>query len=228
MRRPVELKLRPFAGGVDVTRDQLSGARHRLRLAAVVVGLVAGCLAGCTSHSTPTDPSSTAKTPSTGAGSSSRPPLGYRSLPAFLPTTATPVDRVVTASPTHRQLAVQGVGVQIQLPTGHVLATVTGPTVPPFVAPPPPAVTATFEVSLANAAGSIPVRLSDFILTDQLGRSFHPTLVENEAPPPATLTGGTTTHFEVTAVMPTGEGRLYWAPTHATPIVGWDFIVEND
>lgn len=157
----------------------------------------------------------------------SQAPLGFRSLPSFLPTAAT-VDQVVTASPSHPQLAVQGVAVQVEMPSGQVLATITGPHVPPFVAPPPEQVTAVFDVSLKDVTGSIPVRLDDFTITDQRGRTFHPTLVRGETPPPSTLTDGRDLELQVTAVMPTGEGRLYWAPTQSTPFVGWDFILEND
>jgi hypothetical protein len=157
----------------------------------------------------------------------SQAPLGFRSPPAFLPTTA-PVDRVATASPGHPQLAVQGIAVQVDMPSGHVLATMNGPHVPPFVAPPPKQVTAVFDISLNHVSGTVPVRLDDFTITDQLGRTFHPTLVRGETPPPSTLTDGHELNLHVTAVMPTGEGRLYWAPTHSSPFVGWDFIVEND
>ena len=157
----------------------------------------------------------------------SQAPLGFRSPPAFLPTAA-PVDRVVTASPSDPQLAVQGIAVQVDMPSGQVLATITGPHVPPFVAPPPEQVTAVFDISLKHVTGSVPIRLDDFTITDQLGRTFHPTLVLNETPPPSTLTDGHDLNLQVTAVMPTGEGRLYWAPTQSTPFVGWDFIVEND
>lgn len=150
-------------------------------------------------------------------------------MPAFLPTTATPVDRVVRASRTHPQLAVQGIAVRVDLPSGHVLATVSGPKVPPFVAPPPPQVTATFDITLARATGAVPVRLGDFSITDQLGRTFHPSLVGHEKSPPTKLSAGHSTTFQVTAVMPTGEGRLHWTPTPTTrPLVSWDFIVEND
>lgn len=158
--------------------------------------------------------------------SPTQPPLGYRSLPAFLPATDTPVDQVVTASTRHHQLAAQGVAVRVDLPTGQVLAKVIGPKVPPFVAPPPPAVTATFEVTLTRADGSVPVRLSDFTISDQLGRTYHPVLVTHEAPPPSTVRGTVT--FQLTTVMPTGEGRLHWSPTGGGPVVSWDFIVEND
>lgn len=157
----------------------------------------------------------------------SQPPLGFRSLPSFLPT-ASPVDRIVTASPGDPQLAVQGIAVEVDMPSGQVLATVTGPHVPPFVAPPPEQVTAVFDISLNHVSGTVPVRLDDFTITDQLGRTFHPTLVLNETPPPSTLTSGHDLDLQVTAVMPIGEGRLYWAPTQSSPFVGWDFIVEND
>jgi hypothetical protein len=158
----------------------------------------------------------------------SEPPLGFRSLPSFLPSSATPVDRVTTASPGHPQLAVQGVGVQVDMSSGHALTTVTGPQVPPFVAPPPKDVTAVWDISLTHVSGTVTIRVSDITITDQLGRNFHPTLVLHETPPPSTVTAGRTLDFQVTAVMPTGEGRLYWAPTQSTPFVGWDFIVEND
>jgi hypothetical protein len=163
-----------------------------------------------------------------GASPSSQPPLGFRSAPSYLPKQTQPVDRVVTASTGHSQLAVQGISVAVDLPSGHALATVTGPKVPPFVAPPPPQVTATFAVTFTRVTGTIPVRLTDFTITDQLGRTFHPTLVSHEQAPPTNLTTGHSVTFHVTAVMPTGEGRIYWTPSGSTPLVGWDFIVEND
>ena len=192
----------------------------RRGLSALTVGtilvLVMG-LTSCTSHQeSHASPSPT-----------SEPPLGFRSQPTFLPTSE-PVDRLVTASPTHPQLAVQGVAVQVQLPAGHVLATVTGPHVPPFVAPPPPTVAATFDVSMSEPEGDIPIKVADFTITDQLGRSLHPSLVEHQKAPPGALTAGGTTTFQVTAVLPSGEGRIYWSPNPGSPIVGWDFIVEND
>jgi hypothetical protein len=158
--------------------------------------------------------------------SSSEPPLGFRSLPTFLPTESTPVDRIVTATPSEPQLAVQGVGVQVVLPRGGTLATVTGPAVPPFVSPPPPAVTATFTVALARTAGAVPVRLADFTVTDQLGRTYHLTPTAGETLPASLPARGAT--FRLATVMPTGEGRLHWAPGGGAPVVSWDFIVEND
>lgn len=197
-----------------VGRTKRSGPRVRRTRAvfAAVSGVVLmACLTGCgTSHA------------------ATQPPLGFRSPPAFLPKTTEPVDRVVTASATHPQLAVQGIAVKVDLPGGHVLAKVSGPNVPPFVAPPPPAVTATFDISLSQASGRIPIRLRDFTITDQLGRTFRTSLVAGEKPPPAVVSPGRTVAFRVTAVMPTGEGRLHWSPTRGAPVVSWDFIVEND
>ena len=72
------------------------------------------------------------------------------------------------------------------------------------------------------------MRLADFTITDQLGRSFHPAFVAHASLPPRTLAAGRAMTFQLTAAMPTGEGRIYWSPTGGTPIVGWDFIVEND
>ena len=157
-------------------------------------------------------------------------PLGFRPLPSFLPTSQPPVDQIVTASASRPQLAVQGVAVQVDLPHGQVQALVSGPQVPPFVAPPPPAVTAVFTVSLRAASGTVPIRLSDFTITDQLGRTFRPTLVTGEPAPPADAPTGSPAPltFRLTAVMPTGEGRLHWSPTGGAPLVSWDFIVEND
>lgn len=116
----------------------------------------------------------------------------------------------------------------VDLASGHVLATVTGPHVPPFSAPPPPQVTATFDVSMARAAGLVPLRLADFTITDQLGRTFRPSLVARQTPLPSTVAEGGAVTFQVSAVMPTGEGRLNWSPTRSAPLVSWDFIVEND
>ena len=193
---------------------QLLPSRSRLAPVAAVGLVLAACLGACGGHSS-SEPISA-------------PSLGYRSLPTFLPTTSAPVDRVVTASASHPQLAVQGVGVRVDLSDAHVLATVTGPKVPPFTAPPPEQVTATFTVTVAHPSGTIPIRLADFTITDQLGRTFQPSLPVGAKPPVSSISTGHDLTFKLTAVMPTGEGRIYWAPTGGTPFVGWDFIVEND
>ena len=151
----------------------------------------------------------------------------YGGLPAFLPKVTVPVDRIVTASAAHPQLAVQGVAVDARLPAGQVQADVTGPAVPPFVAPPPPAVTTTFTVSMRDISGTVPVRVGDFTIRDQTGRLVAPLLVQGESPPPPAAPDGGTLRFQLTAVLPVGEGTLRWAPG-GQPTVTWDFVVEND
>ena len=158
-----------------------------------------------------------------GSPSSSR----YGGIPSYLPKATLPVNRVVTAPAAQPQLAVQGATVAVTLDGGRVLATAVGPAVPPFVAPPPPAVTATFTVSLAQANGTVPVRVSDFTIRDQTGRLVHPQLVAGEAAPPATVPPGGHVTLQLTAVLPTGEGLLRWTP-QGSPLVSWDFVVEND
>lgn len=197
-------------------REPLWWPARSVAAAAVLAVVTVAGLAACSNSSHPAAPPS------------SQPPLGFRSAPSFLPTATEPVDRVVTATPAHPQLAVQGVGVEVDLASGHGLVTVTGPKVPPFSAPPPPAVTATFAVTISQVSGTIPITPADLTITDQLGRSFHPILVAGEKQPPPTLAAGRSLTFHVTAVMPTGEGRIYWSPTRHHPVVGWDFIVEND
>lgn len=54
----------------------------------------------------------------------------YGYIPAWLGTPKVPVGRVVTATPTHPWLAVQGDTVRVQLPNARFLATVVGPAVP--------------------------------------------------------------------------------------------------
>ena len=96
---------------------------HPRARSAIVIALCSLMIVGITACSSSTKASS----------QTSQPPLGFRSAPSFLPSSEAPVDRVVTASPGHPQLAVQGIGVEVSLPSGLGLATVTGPRVPPFV-----------------------------------------------------------------------------------------------
>jgi hypothetical protein len=153
----------------------------------------------------------------------------YGGIPSFLPTTSAPPHRVVEASVTEPHLAVQGDTVSVKLAHGHVLATVVGPKVPPFVSPPPEAVTATFTISLAQAVGTVPVAARDFTVSDQLGRLVHPQLVTGEVPLPHAVPASGHLTFELTAVLPTGEGVIHWSPGGSrTPPVSWDFIVEDD
>ena len=48
------------------------------------------------------------------------------------------------------------------------------------------------------------------------------------APLPRAVAPGRTVTLTVSDVLPTGNGRLRWAPQGAAPIVSWDFDVEID
>jgi hypothetical protein len=45
---------------------------------------------------------------------------------------------------------------------------------------------------------------------------------------PAQLAQGRIVTLTVSAVLPTGGGRLRWAPEGSGPLVAWDFDVEID
>jgi hypothetical protein len=45
---------------------------------------------------------------------------------------------------------------------------------------------------------------------------------------PARVPKGQTITVTVKGVLPTGNGRLRWAPDGGKPIVSWDFDVEID
>lgn len=151
----------------------------------------------------------------------------YGGLPSFLPKSTVPVNRIVTASAARPQLAVQGATVAVVLPAGGALATVVGPALPPFVLPQPLTLKAVFTITLAQAHGTVPIRISDFSIKEQSGKVQQPQLVAGTPAPPADLPAGGHVTFKVTAVLPSGEGLLRWSPG-GTLLVGWDFIVEND
>jgi hypothetical protein len=155
----------------------------------------------------------------------------YGYIPAWLGRPKVPVGRVVTATPTHPWLAVQGDTVRVQLPKARVLATVVGPAVPEEGQVPVPKTSpCTFTVTLTSATAPIPVRPRQFAAIDEQG-ILHILKVRSldGGAPPNQVTPGTTVELRMSAVLPTGEGRLAWAPLAGSrPIVQWDFDVEID
>jgi hypothetical protein len=155
----------------------------------------------------------------------------YGYVPAWLGKPKVPVGRVVTATPTHPWLAVQGDTVRVQLTNARVLATVVGPAVPEEGQVPVPKTTpCTFTVTLTSASGPIPLRPRQFAAIDEQG-ALHTLKVRrlNGGPPPSQVTPGTTVELKMSTVLPTGQGRLMWAPLEgARPLVQWDFDVEID
>jgi hypothetical protein len=155
----------------------------------------------------------------------------YGYIPAWLGRPKVPVGRVVTATTTHPWLAVQGDTVRVQLPKARLLATVVGPAVPEEGEVPVPETSpCTFTVTLTSASAPIPIRPTQFAAIDERG-TIHTLEVQSldGGPPPNQVTPGATVRLKMSAVLPTGEGRLTWAPLKGgRPPVQWDFDVEID
>ena len=154
----------------------------------------------------------------------------YGQIPAWLPKATVPVGRTVVASAAHPRLAIEGDTVAVHLPRGRVMATTVGPAVPREGAFPVPATSpCAFTVTLTAASGAVPLSPRTFTILDELGHLHHPRVTAaGGGSPPARVARGRTVTLTVTAVLPTGNGRLRWAPAGATPVVSWDFDVEID
>jgi hypothetical protein len=186
-------------------------ARRRWRVLMLVLGLAAFALSGCGSSATPSASAS------------------YGGLPSFLPTSAVQPDSVLTGTVDNPALTTEGDSVKVQLASGSVLATVTGPEVPGEGLPmQTPATTCTWTVTLTGATASVPITIADFTSLDHLGVVYHPTLVTGQPKPPAVLAVGRSITFELRAVMTVGEGLMRWAPEQSKVVASWDFEVEND
>ena len=213
-------------------------------LAALVVAIVAittlgGGSNGHPRHSrTASRPETAVRAPSQGAKSVSQNqhPVKtsgntYGYIPAWLGTPKVPVGRVVTATTTHPWLAVQGDTVRVELPKARLLATVVGPAVPEEGNVPVPETSpCTFTVTLTSASAPIPIRPTQFAAIDERG-TIHTLKMQSldGGPPPSQVTPRTTVRLKMSAVLPTGEGRLMWAPLKGVrPPVQWDFDVEID
>jgi hypothetical protein len=155
----------------------------------------------------------------------------YGYIPAWLGRPKVPVGRVVTATPSHPWLAVQGDTVRVELPNARVLATVVGPAVPEEGEVPVPKTTlCTFTVTLTSASAPIPIRPRQFAAIDEEG-VLHTLKVQSldGGPPPSQVTPGKTVGLKISSVLPTGGGRLLWAPMEGSRApVQWDFDVEID
>jgi hypothetical protein len=139
------------------------------------------------------------------------------------------VGRVVSATPAHPRLAVEGDTVRVVLPHAQALATVVGPAVPKEGQFPVPATTpCTFTLTLAGMSGTIPLRAAAFTIRDEQGQLHHPKVTLSGRPLSASAARGTTVTLMLTAVLPTGNGQLQWAPLGGRPVVSWDFDVEID
>ncbi len=187
-----------------------AGGRRLLTiLAAVAVLVTAGCAATPTAKPAAAEPS-------------------YGSLPSYLPSGAGQPDSVLTGTVDRPAITSQGDSVNVQLATGSVLVTVTGPEVPGEGLPyQTPTTTCTWTITMTAATTAIPITVGDFTALDHLGSVYRPALVPGQPKPPATVAPGQTVTFELRAVMTVGEGLMRWAPGQKI-LASWDFEVEND
>ncbi|MBV8464113.1 MAG: hypothetical protein JO368_12510, partial [Acidimicrobiales bacterium] len=191
-------------------RAKRSGLRRVLNGGACV--LLLGLAAGCGAAADATQTTSNNNT--------------YGGLPSWLPKSSVPINRVQVATVRHSVLADEGDTVRVELPKGQTEITLVGPTVPPFVAPPPPTTLATFTVTLSHTTGTVPIVPTDFALVDGAGQLHFPTAFVG-AGTPSTAPRGNSVAFQLQLTMATGAGSLRWAPGGHTMVV-YDFTVEND
>jgi hypothetical protein len=118
----------------------------------------------------------------------------------------------------------------VRLSHGKVLATTVGPEVPEDGEFPVPATTpCSFTVTFTAAGGTVPLDAKAFTILDELGHVHHPDVTAARGgTPPTHVRPGETVTLDVTDVLPTGGGRLRWAPEGSKPIASWDFDVEID
>lgn len=155
----------------------------------------------------------------------------YGYVPAWLGRAEVPVGRLVTATPAHPWLAIQGDTVRVKLPGAQVLATASGPAVPhrhhvqvPKTSP------CRFIVTLTNASAPVAVIPRQFAAIDEQGRLHTLTVTnQNGGKPARQITPGETIDLKLYAVLPTGQGRITWSPlADRKPLVQWDFDLETD
>jgi len=150
----------------------------------------------------------------------------YGGLPGWLPHSSPATDKVLVAGPAHPQMGIEGDVIKVTLPTGTTWATMTGPQVPPFAAPPPPYTTCTLTIALRSTSGDVPLRAQDFAIIDGNGTRYFPvTFVGGQRS--VTVASGRAVLVRVREFMAIGSGSIRWAPA-GHPVVTWEFTVEND
>ncbi len=156
-------------------------------------------------------------------------------VPGWIPRDTLPTERIVTATPSHPQLAIQGISVQLDLPSGSTLATLNGPLYNnKYVGSNDPAIPAQFVLSFSNVHGTIPIADHDFTILDQFGNNLVPEIqVKGGGALPKQVAFGQTLTLVMGTIIPAGDGSIAYNPTGFAkaghkPLVGWDFIVEDD
>jgi hypothetical protein len=234
----------------DVDRIREPGPRARLTAVLLLAGLaLAGCGAA-TSATTSTRnqfPKPARVSPAVRAqeqavhaqvraGLRAPTPKGLQpGIPSFIPRDTIAVNRIVTATRSHPQLAIQGTSVQLDLPSGHALATMNGPLYDnKYVGTNDPTVPAQFVLTFTKTRGTIPLAPDDFTILDQLGNNIVPKIrVQGGGALPEQLDSGRRLTLVMSTVISAGDGSIVYDPAGIVkaghkPLVGWDFIVEDD
>jgi hypothetical protein len=156
-------------------------------------------------------------------------------IPSFIPRDTVAVNRIVTATQSHPQLAIAGDSVVLDLPTGNTLATMNGPLYNnKYVGTNDPTVPARFLLVFTRTHGTIPLAPDDFTILDQLGNNIVPQIrVQGGGALPKQLNSGQRLTLIMSTIISAGDGSIVYNPTGIAkaghrPLAGWDFIVEDD
>jgi hypothetical protein len=230
------------------------GHRGRRLLPAVAAGLACCALVGCGSSS----PGTRSAGPSQGRFPANQPSARRKAeqqalhkqvlarlhspskkfkpgLPSYLPKDSTKVNRVVTATPAHPQLAIAGDSVVLSLAGGRTRATMNGPLYDnKYVGTNQPIIPATFLLTFSRTHGTIPLAPKDFTILDERGNNIVPRFtVKGGGAMPSKLTADHPLTLVMSTTIAVGDGSIVYDPPGSTqaghrPLAGWDFIVEDD
>jgi hypothetical protein len=214
----------------------MAGHRSKIVAAAVIVaGAAVALIVSSGKSGTPSRPSgrpvvhreagTAVGTPRTEASKAK-----YGGIPSWLPKATVRVGRVVTATPTHPRLAIEGDTVAVHLPGGRAMVTAVGPQVPEEGAVPVPATSpCRFALTLAAVHGSVPIDSHTFSFLSEHGQLHRARVtLRGGGRPPSRVSAGHPVTVSLSAVLPTGNGQLRWAPLGGRPVASWDFDVEID
>jgi hypothetical protein len=154
----------------------------------------------------------------------------YGGIPSWLPKATMRVGRIVTATPAHPRLAIEGDTVAVDLPNGRLRMTAVGPDVPEEGRVPVPQTSpCRFTVTLSAVHGNVSLRSGAFSFVSERGRVHRARMaLRGGGRPPSRVVAGHPVTVSLSAVLPTGNGQLRWAPLGGRPVASWDFEVEID
>ena len=156
-------------------------------------------------------------------------------IPSYIPHDTIAVNRIVTATRSHPQLAIAGDSVALDLGSGRALATMNGPLYDnKYVGTDDPTIPARFLLTFTKTHGTIPLAADDFTILDELGNDIVPKIqVKGGGALPKELKAGHALTLVMSTIIAAGDGSIVYNPTGIVkaghkPLVGWDFIVEDD